>query len=70
MWLENLCTQKNITFYDLSKRSGVAQSTLSNIKNKNISILDIRLFTAISIAHSLDMTIYDLISFSNKFLND
>lgn len=60
-WLESLCNSKGITFYELSKRCGVAQSTLSNIKKKNISIHDIRFGTALSIAYGLGMTTTDMI---------
>ena len=55
-WLEILCESYGITFYELSKRSGVAQSTLSNIRNKNISVCDIKFGTALSISHGFGMS--------------
>lgn len=60
-WLEKICDEKNISFYQLSKKSGVAQSTLSNIRHKNIGLHDIKLLTALSIAYGLDITLSDLI---------
>lgn len=61
-WLEKICDEKNISFYQLSKKSGVAQSTLSNIRHKNIGLHDIKLLTALSIAYGLEMSISDLIN--------
>lgn len=61
-WLEKICDEKNISFYQLSKKSGVAQSTLSNIRHKNIGLHDIKLLTALSIAYGLEMSIFDLIN--------
>lgn len=60
-WLEKICNERNISFYQLSKKCGVAQSTLSNIRHKNIGLHDIKLLTALSIAYGLDMSISDLI---------
>lgn len=60
-WLEKICNERNISFYQLSKKSGVAQSTLSNIRHKKIGLCDIKLLTALSIAYGLDMSISDLI---------
>lgn len=60
-WLEVLCELEGITFYELSKRTGVAQSTLSNIRKKNISFNDVRLGTALSIAYGFNLNISTMI---------
>lgn len=61
-WLEKICSDRNISFYQLSKKSGVAQSTLSNIRHKNIPLYDIKLSTVLSISSALDLSIIDLIN--------
>ena len=61
-WLEKICSDRNISFYQLSKKSGIAQSTLSNIRHKNISLYDIKLSTVLSISSALDLSIIDLIN--------
>ena len=33
-WLDYLSEDYNISFYELSKKTGIAQSTLSNIRKK------------------------------------
>lgn len=61
-WLEKICIKRNMSFYQLSKKSGIAQSTLSNIRHKNISLYDIKLSTVLSISSALDLSIIDLIN--------
>lgn len=65
-WLVSLCEKYGITFYELSKRSGVAQSTLSNIKNKNISFRDVKFGTVIFISDALGMSPNQFLNFVSK----
>ncbi len=56
-WLDILCQNYNLSFYALSKRTGVAQSTISNIRSKNISYKDVRFGTILSICEGLNITL-------------
>lgn len=65
-WLDFLSEDYNISFYELSKKTGIAQSTLSNIRKKNISYRDVRFATILAIANSLGMTLDDMYIYLRK----
>ncbi len=65
-WLDYLSEDYNISFYELSKKTGIAQSTLSNIRKKNISYRDVRFATILAISNSLGMTLDDMYLYLRK----
>lgn len=65
-WLDFLSEDYNISFYELSKKTGIAQSTLSNIRKKNISYRDVRFATILAISNSLGMTLDDMYLYLRK----
>lgn len=65
-WLDYLSEDYNISFYQLSKKTGIAQSTLSNIRKKNISYRDVRFATILAISNSLGMTLDDMYLYLRK----
>lgn len=65
-WLDYLSEDYNISFYEISKKTGIAQSTLSNIRKKNISYRDVRFATILAISNSLGMTLDDMYLYLRK----
>lgn len=65
-WLDYLSEDYNISFYEISKKTGIAQSTLSNIRRKNISYRDVRFATILAISNSLGMTLDDMYLYLRK----
>lgn len=52
--IKELCKQKNISFYRLSKISGIPQSTLTNILNRGTVP---SIYTLEKICHALDISL-------------
>lgn len=65
-WLDYLSEDYNISYYELSKKTGIAQSTLSNIRRKNISYRDVKFATILAISNSLGMTLDDMYLYLRK----
>ena len=81
MTFKELLKEKNITGYELSKRSGIPYSTISDLINGKTYIGNVTIKNGISIANALNMDVEDLavldaerfvefIYFRNETLNE
>lgn len=58
--IEQLCIENNMTKYDLYKKSGVPQSTLTSIKKKRSG--SVKLSTLYAISEGFDMSLEEFFS--------
>lgn len=55
-WLDFICEKYGITCYEISKRSGVAQSTLSNIRKNDVTIRNVKVGVVEDVAFAVGVS--------------
>lgn len=67
--IDELCKEYNLTRYKLSKMSGVAETTLSNLVKRNSSVGRISADTLHAISTALEIDMGDMYKKLKKFEN-
>lgn len=64
--IKTLIDEQNVSLYELSKKSGIAYSTLSDLYNGKTNIKKCNIRTAYALSHALNMSLDDLMEYIFK----